>query len=202
MDKNTSGKFSAEDIQHAQKAIAAAIEKGDKEVAKQQGEQLTRFFFKNGELQKAEALLDQLLTYFAQDAPASLYNRMAAIKTQWGDHEAAVKFFKMALDKYKAADNKPQIMMAAHNLGATALKLKDFECYFENELVAYQLAITLKKTRMIFLLGYSLGGFLLTTGKQTSGAAKMLKTSYEIGLKKGYPETGKLELFLREKGYL
>ena len=186
-----------QDIDTFEKGLAA----NDKEIISEIGNKLSAHFLRIEAFEKAHSVLQQSIDAL-EEASAVLLNRLAIVHLKQQSPEKAIPFFEKALAKYTAAGNKEQMMTTAHNLGATALKVKDFETYFEQEAKAYQIALTLRKTRMVFLLGYSLGGFLLTTGKQKEGAIKMLQTSYQIGLKKGYPETGKIEMFLREKGII
>ena len=168
----------------------------------EQGERLSAYFFAQKQLPRALDFASKVRQTAGEATPPSIFNRMGVISAAQGEHKQAVELFTRALAGYRQQGNRERCLSTSHNLGATALKIKDFETYFEYEMQAYKLALKLKKKRMVFMLGYSLGGFLLTTGKQKDGAVQMLKNSYRIGLASGYPETGKLEMFMREQGLL
>jgi tetratricopeptide (TPR) repeat protein len=186
------------EIQQLTRLLADAIQQNDRVAVNDLGNQLSWMQLTHRYFEEAFATVTAVYDYLQEATHPEVMNRTAVLHGHFKRHEAAEKWYGKAIEAFNAAGQKKMEVYAWHNRAYHAYLQENPENYLHYEAEAYRLALMAKMKKEVYLIGFSLGGFLYRTGKQPQAAISMLRTSYQIGLQSGYPDVGKIELFLRE----
>jgi len=163
------------------------------------GAALNMHYFKAGNLPVSHHYGIACYQKFEGDLPQSILNCLGLVFRKYKKAEEALFFFKILHEKQEGETPNKKHVKVLNYLSMLSFELEKRQDYVQYGLKAYKLALELKETKEVYMLGMTLGRFLYVAGKK-EGGLKMMQQSYQIGVSKGYADVGVLEMFLRSMG--